>query len=802
MKKASIIGLFTAFALLGSCVGSGEVESGVVREMSFRAYPEAGPRSRTSLDSDGQSVVWSEKDAISVFDQSSGSNRRFTNTAASGRTAVFSGMAPSDQLYFALYPYQEEAALEDGGEMLSVTLPAVQTATASSFSPEANLSVACTEQGGDLYFRNVGGLLSFSYQSSRTVTQVRISASGQPMTGRISLMMDDDKAPSVEGYGEAYNYVSLEGNFISGKRYYAVVLPGSFAGLRITFTDSNGATATYSNPVSLYLDRNENINLGDFIIPESKWSQPEAEEYVKVDKNYDDWSGRYLIVADASADYLATGVVKDNWLENKPVTVSGNKIARDETTREYEVTVAKVEGTDYYTIKFANGNYLGSTNSNSGIKTTTQQPYASDSDFLWTFSYSESLVKIGLSKSPSRILRLNGTSGFRTYESTTGTQATLFRGPSGDGQGEQTAITSSGVLSRNTTTARLTASFQSVTTAPSSGGFKYGTTTALGSTARSSGLSGTSGTFTAELTGLTEGTLYYYQAFIVVDGVTYQGTLKSFRTESSAPGAGGRGWFELPAQKDADRNGIDDDNPDFYYSWTMREDAPAIRNFSACYSKGKKHPVWVAAPMHSSYTGSSGRNDSYRNDPAISCEQTGKFDGYTRGHMLGSSDRTVSKPTNRQVFYYSNIGAQLSSGFNTGGGAWNNLESLVDKQWCADTLYQVIGCIFETFTDHYGTTVSKKTGSGSAGTFQVPTAWYKVLLRTKSGSSGKRVDECTSEELKCVGFILTHRSNPSHKPTAQDMYSVSEIEALTGLTFFVNVPNAPKDTYKVSDWGI
>ena len=156
-----------------------------------------------------------------------------------------------------------------------------------------------------------------------------------------------------------------------------------------------------------------------------------------------------------------------------------------------------------------------------------------------------------------------------------------------------------------------------------------------------------------------------------------------------------------------------------------------------------------------------------------------------------------------QVFYYSNIGAQLQAGFNTGGGAWNNLESLVDRQWCADTLYQVIGCIFETFTDRYGTTVTKKTGTNGAGnSFQVPTAWYKVLLRTKNGNTGKRVDECTSEELQCVGVILTHRSNAGHKTSAQDLYPVSTIETLTGLEFFVNVPNAPKDSYTASDWGL
>ena len=32
--------------------------------------------------------------------------------------------------------------------------------------------------------------------------------------------------------------------------------------------------------------------------------------------------------------------------------------------------------------------------------------------------------------------------------------------------------------------------------------------------------------------------------------------------------------------------------------------------------------------------------------------------------------------------------------------------------------------------------------------------------------------------------------------------SVSELEQLTGLTFFPNVPNAPKAAYDPSDWNV
>lgn len=259
-------------------------------------------------------------------------------------------------------------------------------------------------------------------------------------------------------------------------------------------------------------------------------------------------------------------------------------------------------------------------------------------------------------------------------------------------------------------------------------------------------------------------------------------------------------WFELPEMTDEDKNGIDDKNSDLYYSHTMRADASKVRNFSACYSKSKIHPVWVAAPMHKSYKGSASRSNAYQNDPNIKCTQSAKFDGYTRGHMIGSSDRTISSATNRQVFYYSNIGAQLQTGFNTGGGAWNNLEDLVDSFWGTDTLYQVVGCIFTNFTDKYGSTVTAKTTKNSAkSTVQVPTAYYKAMLKVKKGVS-KTPDKCSANELQCVAFILSHKSNAGHKPAVKDMYTIEELEKLTGMKYFVNVPNAPKTTFTASDW--
>ena len=312
------------------------------------------------------------------------------------------------------------------------------------------------------------------------------------------------------------------------------------------------------------------------------------------------------------------------------------------------------------------------------------------------------------------------------------------------------------------------------------------------------------GAKSATLTGLSASTKYKFRLCVVVGGETFGSTVGTFAT-SAAGGGDGRtkyaGWAELP---------VEAENGDYHYAYHIcpdfKVDGHEARNFTVCYSAEHHSPVWVAAPVHNCYVGSSG-NRNYGPDPVIpssiqpSGSKASMGSPYNRGHMLGNHERSRTSGMNKQVSYYTNIAAQHGSTFNTGDGAWNNLEDRVDGYLCADTLYQVIGVVFQTWTDKYGKTTSAQTGSNSVGKFQVPTGWDKVLLRTKKGNTGKRVDECSRDELQCVAFMLGHYPNKSHKPSTSDMYPVTEIEKMTGLTFFPNVPNAPKDEFKASDWG-
>ena len=155
-----------------------------------------------------------------------------------------------------------------------------------------------------------------------------------------------------------------------------------------------------------------------------------------------------------------------------------------------------------------------------------------------------------------------------------------------------------------------------------------------------------------------------------------------------------------------------------------------------------------------------------------------------------------------QVFYYSNIAPQLSSGFNTGGGGWNLLEDYVDKQVCSDTLYVVIGCYFDNYTDGYGkSATAKKISFGGRSDVSCPTMFYYILMRTKGGSTGKSLKDCSASEIKCAAFVRAHTNDlKGQKPSSKELMSVADLEKITGVTYFPNVPNAPKSTVSASDW--
>jgi endonuclease G len=146
---------------------------------------------------------------------------------------------------------------------------------------------------------------------------------------------------------------------------------------------------------------------------------------------------------------------------------------------------------------------------------------------------------------------------------------------------------------------------------------------------------------------------------------------------------------------------------------------------------------------------------------------------------------------NKQTFYFSNMTPQLD---RLNQDMWAQLETKVRNNKCSDTLYVVTGAYFGSGA---GTTTD-----GAGNTVPIPTHYYKVLLRTKSGNSGKAIQNCTADELISIGFWVEQKSYGNIAPPTSICTTVSDIEKKTGFTFFPKVADSVKQQNNPTQWGI
>lgn len=252
MEVKVIIAAATAVAILSACAKEQESSPiGAEKDLCFSVLNE---NSKTSLS--GTSVLWSEGDCISVF--SGSANQKFENPVLGegNASASFSGTAVAADTYYALYPYDAEASISGG--IITTTLPAEQSFTASSFGNGANIAVAVTSTQ-NLIMKNVGAYVSFTV-NQEGVTSVTLSSSNY-LAGSIRIDAGKD-SPTVETVeGQGVKSIRLSGNFVAGSKYYFVVLPGTHENLTMTMTTAGG-DITFSNDAPLTLDRRDNIALG------------------------------------------------------------------------------------------------------------------------------------------------------------------------------------------------------------------------------------------------------------------------------------------------------------------------------------------------------------------------------------------------------------------------------------------------------------------------------------------------------------------------------------------------------------
>ena len=297
-----------------------------------------------------------------------------------------------------------------------------------------------------------------------------------------------------------------------------------------------------------------------------------------------------------------------------------------------------------------------------------------------------------------------------------------------------------------------------------------------------------------------------------------------------------RAWAEQPEYKE----GVSLIHKTYY---TTLNDNRRVRNFSICYDTDKICSRWVAYPAHNIYTSgknyqvggsTAGRTNAWAFDDAVTqykyssnwstayeIVSTYRSDidaydtythpiipqskqanivgsngfgyGYARGHMLPSADRYNTWNTNAQTCYATNIMVQ---DYEFNSASWGTLENKVRTKVCADTLYVVVGTLFE----------GNKTVSRYDRVVSVPSHCFKLLLRTKSGSTKKHISEIKSaDELMCIGFLFENNATGAATELKNAAVTVASIEERSGFTFFRNldpsIAEAVKKQNNFSAWG-
>ena len=225
------------------------------------------------------------------------------------------------------------------------------------------------------------------------------------------------------------------------------------------------------------------------------------------------------------------------------------------------------------------------------------------------------------------------------------------------------------------------------------------------------------------------------------------------------------GWLELPAM---------DDPALGYYTHSFEMGGKTYRNYSFGWSQKDRVALWVAYPLCKLYTnGSAGRTNAWALDPLLGEDSAAPFGGYAgdyaRGHQLPSADRQCCYDANAQTFYGTNMTPQLNE---HNEGIWADLEGKV-RGWAntSDTTYVVTGVTVSAS--------SKKERDSYGNSVTIPDAYFKAVLKYSKSS--------TLGTWNAAAFYLEHRDYSGGISKSHSM-SIDELEEITGIDFFANLP--------------
>lgn len=237
----------------------------------------------------GTTVGFLQNDDLSVFDYENNNQHfvRSDNGDNGTLTAQFKGTVVVNQskTFHALFPYQEGAQCisNSGKNYIRAVIPTEQTATAGSFDPKANLSVAAfipddNGNGASFTLRNACALVRLTIQGACKTVRLESIAQKQlsgtyligPIAPPAGAAEGDEYVGRVTASAPKASYVELvapQGGAITDGTYYMVLSPKATSSMKITFTNADGKSVSRTTNGDVKLGQGLVTNLGTFNLP-------------------------------------------------------------------------------------------------------------------------------------------------------------------------------------------------------------------------------------------------------------------------------------------------------------------------------------------------------------------------------------------------------------------------------------------------------------------------------------------------------------------------------------------------------
>lgn len=196
-------------------------------------------------------------------------------------------------------------------------------------------------------------------------------------------------------------------------------------------------------------------------------------------------------------------------------------------------------------------------------------------------------------------------------------------------------------------------------------------------------------------------------------------------------------------------------------------------NYCLEYNTQRYHSRWAAFIFddHTAARNWTQRTNQWAWDPLVpkefSTENLFGNSGYSRGHMVASSDRYYSKDANEQTFYYTNMSPQLQV---HNGGVWADLEQRV-QNWGRNPSFRKVLYVVKGGTIDDANIEARKVG----GKIVVPKYYFMALVVQKPDGA-----------YHGIAFWTEHRGYARYEVRSLAI-TIDELEQRTGIDFFPNL---------------